>query len=99
MKLKDLNIPNKKLKTFSVKEAVFPFNKFPEVDTILGPEMKSTGESMGIDLDFGMAYAKSQISAGNILPKEGSVFISVNDKDKPYIKNLPKNYQILDLNY
>ena len=90
LKLKDLNIPNKKLKTFSVKEAVFPFNKFPEVDTLLGPEMKSTGESMGIDVDFGMAYAKSQISAGNTLPKEGVVFISVNDKDKPLIKNFAK---------
>ncbi len=90
LKLKDLDVPNKKLKTFSVKEAVFPFNKFPEVDTLLGPEMKSTGESMGIDLDFGMAYAKSQISAGNTLPKEGVVFISVNDKDKPLIKNFAK---------
>ena len=90
LKLKDLDVPNKKLKTFSIKEAVFPFNKFPEVDTLLGPEMKSTGESMGIDLDFGMAYAKSQISAGNTLPKEGVVFISVNDKDKPLIKNFAK---------
>ena len=90
IKLDELKIPNKKLKTFSVKEAVFPFNKFPEVDTLLGPEMKSTGESMGIDLDFGMAFAKSQISAGNILPKEGVVFISVNDKDKPFIKKFAK---------
>ena len=90
LKLKDLDVPNKKLKTFSIKEAVFPFNKFPEIDTLLGPEMKSTGESMGIDLDFGMAYAKSQISAGNTLPKEGVVFISVNDKDKPLIKNFAK---------
>ena len=90
LKLKDLDVPNKKLKTFSIKEAVFPFNKFPEVDTLLGPEMKSTGESMGIDFDFGMAYAKSQISAGNTLPKEGVVFISVNDKDKPLIKNFAK---------
>lgn len=77
-----------------MKESVFPFNKFPEVDTLLGPEMKSTGESMGIDIDFGMAYAKSQISAGNTLPKEGVVFISVNDKDKPLIKNFAKNYSI-----
>jgi len=90
IKLDELKIPTKKLKTFSVKEAVFPFNKFPEVDTLLGPEMKSTGESMGIDLDFGMAFAKSQISAGNILPKEGVVFISVNDKDKPFIKKFAK---------
>ena len=90
IKLDELKIPTKQLKTFSVKEAVFPFNKFPEVDTLLGPEMKSTGESMGIDLDFGMAFAKSQISAGNILPKEGVVFISVNDKDKPFIKKFAK---------
>jgi len=90
IKLDELKIPTKKLKTFSVKEAVFPFNKFPEVDTLLGPEMKSTGESMGIDLDFGMAFAKSQISAGNILPREGVVFISVNDKDKPFIKKFAK---------
>ena len=97
IKIKELNIPNKKLKTFSVKEAVFPFNKFPEVDTLLGPEMKSTGESMGIDLDFGMAFAKSQISAGNVLPKEGVVFISVNDKDKPYIKKFAK--KLYDLGF
>ena len=97
LKLKDLDVPNKKLKTFSIKEAVFPFNKFPEVDTLLGPEMKSTGESMGIDLDFGMAYAKSQISAGNTLPKEGVVFISVNDKDKPLIKNFAK--KLLNLGF
>ncbi|MEK9742155.1 MAG: carbamoyl-phosphate synthase large subunit, partial [Pelagibacteraceae bacterium] len=97
IKLQELNIPSKKLKTFSVKEAVFPFNKFPEVDILLGPEMKSTGESMGIDLDFGMAYAKSQISAGNTLPKEGMVFISVNDKDKPFIKNFAK--KLFDLGF
>ena len=97
LKLKDLDVPNKKLKTFSIKEAVFPFNKFPEVDTLLGPEMKSTGESMGIDFDFGMAYAKSQISAGNTLPKEGVVFISVNDKDKPLIKNFAK--KLLNLGF
>ncbi len=97
IKLDELKVPNKKLKTFSVKEAVFPFNKFPEVDTLLGPEMKSTGESMGIDLDFGMAFAKSQISAGNILPKEGVVFISVNDKDKPFIKKFAK--KLFDLGF
>ncbi len=97
IKLQELNIPSKKLKTFSVKEAVFPFNKFPEVDILLGPEMKSTGESMGIDYDFGMAYAKSQISAGNTLPKEGMVFISVNDKDKPFIKNFAK--KLFDLGF
>jgi carbamoyl-phosphate synthase large subunit len=66
----------------SVKEAVFPFIKFPGVDTILGPEMKSTGEVMGIDIDFGRAFAKAQIAAGNTLPFNGKVFISVKDEDK-----------------
>ena len=66
----------------SVKEAVFPFIKFPGVDTLLGPEMKSTGEVMGIDSKFGRAFAKSQIAAGMMLPKEGKVFISVRDADK-----------------
>ena len=68
---------------YSVKEAVFPFVKFPGVDTILGPEMKSTGEVMGIDSDFARAFAKSQLGAGTVLPTEGGVFISVRDADKP----------------
>jgi carbamoyl-phosphate synthase large subunit len=67
----------------SVKEAVLPFNRFPEVDTILGPEMRSTGEVMGIDLTFGLAFAKSQASAGNRLPESGAVFLSLADRDKP----------------
>ncbi|MDD5565903.1 MAG: carbamoyl-phosphate synthase large subunit [Candidatus Omnitrophica bacterium] len=67
---------------FAVKESVFPFNRFPGVDVILGPEMKSTGEVMGIDADFGLAYIKSQIAAGQNLPRKGNVFISVRDKDK-----------------
>ena len=67
---------------FSVKEAVFPWNRFPGIDIVLGPEMKSTGEVMGIDADWGMAYAKSQISAFNPLPTEGNVFLSVADLDK-----------------
>ena len=67
---------------FSVKEAVFPWNRFPGIDTVLGPEMKSTGEVMGIDADWGMAYAKSQISAFNPLPASGNVFLSVHDRDK-----------------
>jgi carbamoyl-phosphate synthase large subunit len=66
----------------SVKEAVFPFIKFPDVDTILGPEMKSTGEVMGIDSNFGNAFAKAQIAAGMMLPKSGKAFISVRDEDK-----------------
>jgi carbamoyl-phosphate synthase large subunit len=67
---------------FSVKEAVFPWNRFPGIDIVLGPEMKSTGEVMGIDPDWGMAYAKSQISAFNPLPTTGNVFLSVADLDK-----------------
>jgi carbamoyl-phosphate synthase large subunit len=69
----------------SVKEAVFPFVKFPGADTLLGPEMKSTGEVMGIDSDFGRAYAKSQIQAGNSLPTSGTVLVSVKDDDRPVI--------------
>ncbi len=70
------------IKHIAVKEAVFPFAKFPGVDTLLGPEMKSTGEVMGIDMDFGMSFAKSQIAAGNPMPVSGRVFLSVKDKDK-----------------
>ncbi len=66
----------------SVKEAVLPFNRFPDVDTILGPEMRATGEVMGIDTSFGMAFAKSQLAAGNGLPTEGGVFFSLADRDK-----------------
>jgi carbamoyl-phosphate synthase large subunit len=68
---------------FAVKEAVFPFLKFPGIDTLLGPEMLSTGEVMGISDDFGIAFAKSQIAAGNTLPTSGNVLLSVKDSDKP----------------
>ena len=68
---------------YAVKEAVFPFNRFPGVDTLLGPEMKSTGEVMGIDANLGIAYAKSQMAANAPLPLGGKVFISVRDRDKP----------------
>ncbi|MGQ0804030.1 MAG: carbamoyl-phosphate synthase large subunit [Actinomycetota bacterium] len=67
----------------SVKEAVLPFGRFPDVDTILGPEMRSTGEVMGIDRSFGLAFAKSQVAAGNRLPERGTVFLSLADRDKP----------------
>ena len=83
IKIKDLNLPNLTNETyFSVKEAVFPFSKFPEVDVLLGPEMKSTGEVMGFGKTFGEAYFKAQRAAGVILPKTGNVFISVRDHDK-----------------
>jgi carbamoyl-phosphate synthase large subunit len=77
---------------FSVKEAVFPFVRFPGVDITLGPEMKSTGEVMGIDDDLGLAYAKSQMAAGSPLPQGGSVFISVKDADKPAAVALAKDF-------
>ena len=67
----------------AVKEAVLPFNRFPEVDTVLGPEMRSTGEVMGVDRSFGLAFVKSQAAAGNALPMSGTVFLSLADRDKP----------------
>ncbi len=67
----------------SVKEAVLPFDRFPDVDALLGPEMRSTGEVMGIGATFGLAFAKSQIAAGNRLPESGTVFVSLADRDKP----------------
>jgi carbamoyl-phosphate synthase large subunit len=66
----------------SVKEAVLPFNRFPDVDSVLGPEMRSTGEVMGIDTTFGLAFAKSQIAAGDRLPERGTVFFSLAERDK-----------------
>jgi len=82
--LKDLGMTKEKIPMHvSVKEAVLPFNRLPDVDTLLGPEMKSTGEVMGIDFDFGSAYAKAQLGAGQNLPTSGSVFISVQESDKP----------------
>jgi len=74
-----------RFKHIGVKEAVFPFARFPGVDTVLGPEMKSTGEVMGIDHSFAVAFAKSQIGGGSRLPREGTVFVSVRDADKPRI--------------
>ncbi len=74
----------------AVKEAVFPFNRFPNVDTILGPEMKSTGEVMGLDLSFERAFAKSQLGAGVILPWSGTVFLSIKDADKKGVPGLAR---------
>jgi carbamoyl-phosphate synthase large subunit len=81
----------------SVKEAVLPFDRFPGVDTLLGPEMKSTGEVMGIDQNFGAAYAKAQLGAGQKLAIEGGVFISVRDRDKEAM--LPVARQFDDIGY
>lgn len=83
---------------YSIKEAVLPFNRFPGVDTILGPEMKSTGEVMGIDKSFGIAFAKTQISTNQVFPTSGSVFISVNDEDKDAIIDIAKKLSQLGFN-
>jgi carbamoyl-phosphate synthase large subunit len=88
----DLDIPH-----IAVKEAVFPFARFPGVDPVLSPEMKSTGEVMGIDRDFARAFAKAQLGAGTILPHSGTVFVSVKDSDKPVI--LPAVLNLLDLGF
>jgi carbamoyl-phosphate synthase large subunit len=79
----------------AVKESVFPFIRFPNVDILLGPEMKSTGEVMGIDRTFGMAFAKAQLAAGYSLPLQGNVFISVRDQDKPAILKVAKDFDRL----
>ena len=88
---------SRKFNVYSVKEVVFPWNRFPEVDPLLGPEMKSTGEVMGIDEDFGMAFWKAQAGTGSILPEKGNVFISVADKDKPSIVSLAR--ELIDLGF
>ncbi len=96
--LSDFNLNNFSLPNhYSVKAPVFSFNKFPGVDTVLGPEMRSTGEVMGISEFFGEAYIKSQIAAGNKLPTNGNVFISVNDFDKQEI--IPIAKKLIDLGF
>ena len=88
---------------FAVKEAVFPFNKFPNSDLLLGPEMKSTGEVMGFDENFGMAFAKSQMAASNSLPTKGLAFISLKNSHKnegvdlaKQLVNLTSNFAVLE---
>ena len=83
--LADLPRIDRDIDYIAVKEAVFPFNKFPGVDPVLSPEMKSTGEVMGIDLDFATSFAKAQLGAGTVLPSSGRLFVSVKDTDKPVI--------------
>jgi carbamoyl-phosphate synthase large subunit len=77
---------------YFVKSPVFPWSKFPGVDTVLGPEMKSTGEVMGVGETFGEAFAKAQLAAGNRLPGAGSVFVSVNDHDKPHVAEVARRF-------
>ncbi|MBI5026485.1 MAG: carbamoyl-phosphate synthase large subunit, partial [Nitrospirae bacterium] len=91
--LKELGLATERdIPHIAVKEAIFPFDRFPGVDTILGPEMKSTGEVMGIDEDFGRAFSKAQISANNRIPLRGKVFISVKDKDKDSIYRVARKF-------
>ena len=96
-KLSKFDLKDKVKNMYAVKEAVFPFNKFPNSDLLLGPEMKSTGEVMGYDKDFGMAFAKSQIAASNSLPTKGLAFISLKDSHKEEGVDLAK--QLLKLNF
>ncbi len=94
-KLKDIRLPQRRQELYAVKEAVFSFDKFLEVDPILGPEMRSTGESIGIDRDFSLAFLKSQEGAGFFLPQKGEIFVSVPDEDKPRILPLVEKLSLL----
>ena len=91
------SLERKKISTFNVKESVFPFNKFDGVDLILGPEMKSTGEVMGIDNNFLSAFIKSQIASGTNLPTSGKVFLSIDNDNKAKIISIAK--KLLGLNF
>ena len=93
--LADFNLSHRAVDHIAVKEAVFPFARFPGVDILLGPEMRSTGEVMGIDTSFGRAFAKSQIAGGIKLPMSGQIFISVKDQDKPLILDLARQMIVL----
>ena len=94
-KLADLDIRPKTISHFGVKEAVFPFNMFPEVDPILGPEMRSTGEVLGIADSFGLAYFKAQEAAQQVLPKEGAVLITVSEQDRPAVLEVASQFDKL----
>ncbi|MFT3987352.1 carbamoyl-phosphate synthase large subunit [Aestuariivirga sp.] len=96
-KLESFKLKSKKLNHVAVKEAVFPFNRFPGVDVLLGPEMRSTGEVMGLDKSYDMAFAKSQLGAGMRMPQAGTVFISVKDADKTKI--LPAMRQLVEMGF
>ena len=95
--LASFKLKPKKLAHVAVKEAVFPFNRFPGVDVLLGPEMRSTGEVMGLDMSYDMAFAKAQLGAGMRMPQAGTVFISVKDADKPKI--LPAMKKLVEMGF
>jgi carbamoyl-phosphate synthase large subunit len=94
-RLPDLGLERKPITHFGVKEAVFPFNMFPEVDPVLGPEMRSTGEVLGLADSFGLAFYKSQEAAGTALPLQGTVLITVADRDKPGVLEPAKRFKAL----
>ena len=95
--LASFKLKQRKLNHVAVKEAVFPFNRFPGVDVLLGPEMRSTGEVMGLDMSYDMAFAKAQLGAGMRMPQAGTVFISVKDADKPKI--LPAMKKLVEMGF
>ena len=96
-KLVDFKLKTKKLHHVAVKEAVFPFSRFPGVDTLLGPEMRSTGDVMGLDMNYDMAFAKSQLGAGMRIPLSGTVFVSVKESDRA--KVLPSVKKLAELGF
>ena len=94
--LKDINFTKELIPKYqAVKEAVLPFKRFPGSDTLLGPEMRSTGEVMGLAKDFGLAYAKSELAAGNGVPSEGVAFLSTNNLDKKYLEEIARELIVL----
>ncbi|MFA9614049.1 MAG: carbamoyl-phosphate synthase large subunit [Deltaproteobacteria bacterium] len=95
-RLADLDLKRQSIPHFGVKEAVFPFNMFPEVDPLLGPEMRSTGEVLGMADSFGLAFYKAQEGAQQVLPSEGSVLITVSEKDRPAVLEVAREFDNLD---
>jgi len=96
-KLASFHLQHHNLDHIAIKEAVFPFARFPGVDTVLGPEMRSTGEVMGLDTDFGVAFAKSQLGGGTKVPKSGTVFVSLKESDK--LRILPSMKMLVELGF
>jgi carbamoyl-phosphate synthase large subunit len=97
-KLASFKLKNKKFSHIAVKEAVFPFNRFPGVDVLLGPEMRSTGEVMGLDKTYDMAFAKAQLGAGMRMPLSGTVFVSVKEPDRAKVLSSVKKLVELGFN-
>ena len=94
-KIGDLDLPHRRVPHVGVKESVFPFTMFPEVDPVLGPEMRSTGEVLGLADSFGLAFAKAEEAAGSRLPREGTVFVSVTDPEKPAALRVARRFAAL----